>query len=191
MNQLPTLHRIRTRNYNSRRNFGEQVGRKRGESNFLRGFERAYFADAGGGIFANEFAQPQMGVADMVWVAWTNEKKDGGFTALCVEKILRRKSLVAFEAKLKDWQQALRQAYRYRYFSNQSIVVMPVETAKAAERNLSVFQEMGVGLWTFDKPSESIYKHYTHVRTRALNREAHQKAIVQISTQVDLRKLSK
>ena len=185
------IHRIRSTAFNSRKNFGDTAARKRGESNFLRAFERAYFASVDGGIVANEFAQPQLGVADLIWVAWNNEQNNSEFTALTIEKILRRRSLVAFEAKLKDWQQALRQAYRYRYFADKSIVVMPDEYSGPALRNLSIFEEMGVGLWVFKKSTNQIKKAFTPVGIRALNKEAREKAIKKISSQVNIRKLRK
>ncbi|MCF6314109.1 MAG: hypothetical protein L3J39_16800 [Verrucomicrobiales bacterium] len=187
----PPVYRIRSKAYNSRRNFGPEVGRKRGESNFLRAFERAYFTQVGGGIAANEFAQPQLGVADLVWIAWNHQHGDEEFTALSIEKILQRRTLIAFEAKLKNWQQALQQAYRYRYFSDKAIVLMPHENANSAISNLAIFEEHRVGLWSFEKSTQRIRKYYTPTRVKALSPAARQKAIAQISAQVDLSKLGK
>ncbi len=189
MSNPAKIHFIRPTGHSSRRNFGGSIARKRGESNFLRAFERAYFAKSGAGIAANEFALAQHGVADLVWIAWLNKKSEEDFTVLTLEKILRRRSLIAFEAKLKDWQQALRQAFRYRYFADKSIVVMPEENANPAISNLSVFEEMNVGLWTFNKDKKYISRPYTPVNVRALNQDAREKAIKRISSQIDLRKL--
>lgn len=191
MGSPPPVYRIRSKAYNSRRNFGSEVGRKRGESNFLRAFERAYFAQVSGGIVANEFAQPQLGVADLVWIAWSHQHKNEEFTALSIEKILQRRTLISFEAKLRNWQQALQQAYRYRYFSDKAIVLMPYENVTPAVSNLEVFEEHQVGLWSFEKSTERIRKHYTPMRVKALGPAARQKAISQISAQVDLSKLGK
>jgi len=190
MENLPPVYRIRAKAPNSRKNFGSVSSRKRGESNFLRAFERAYFAQVGGGIVANEFAQPQLGVADLVWIDWSQGDHDEEFTAVSLEKILKRRTLISFEAKLKNWQQALQQAYRYRYFSDKAIVVMPFENANPALKHIEVFDELKVGLWTFEKSSNRIRKHYTPTRVRALSKDARQKAIAKISTQINLSKLS-
>ncbi len=190
MEESSSIHRIRAKSYNSRKNFGGAVSRKRGESNFLRAFEQAYFEQVGGGIVANEFAQPQFGVADMVWIAWSHRDNDEEFSAVSLEKKLSRRTLISFEAKLKNWQQALQQAYRYRYFSDKAIVVMPDENANPALKNLSVFEELEVGLWTFNTSSGCLKKHHTPVN-RVLSKTARQKAIAQISLQVNLSKLSK
>ena len=53
---------------------------------------------------------------------------------------------VAIEAKMKNWQRALNQAYRYKLFSNQSYVCMPERHSKAAIANLDRFFQMEVGL---------------------------------------------
>lgn len=191
MVQPTSVYRIGTKAPNSRRNFGSASSRKRGESNFLRAFERVYFTQTGGGIVANEFSQPQLGVADMVWIAWSKGDAGEDFTAVSLEKILKRRTLISFEAKLKNWQQALQQAYRYRYFSDKAIVVIPYENAKPALKNIEVFEELKVGLWSFDKENERIRKHYTPTRIRALCSDSRQKAISKISTQINFRKLSK
>jgi len=189
MENSPPVYRIRAKAHNSRRNFGSESSRKRGESNFLRAFERAYFAQVGGGIVANEFAQPQLGVADLVWIAWSKGDHSEDFTAVSLEKILKRRTLISFEAKLKNWQQALQQAYRYRYFSDKAIVVMPYENATPALKHLEVFEELKVGFWTFDRSTNRIKKHYTPTRVRALSKNSRQKAIAKISAQINLSKL--
>lgn len=54
--------------------------------------------------------------------------------------------LVAFEAKLARWRDALHQAYRTRCFANQSFVVLPDATARVAAQHLSEFSRRRVGL---------------------------------------------
>lgn len=186
-----SVYRVRAKAPNSRKNFGSVTSRKRGESIFLRAFERVYFAQVGGGIAANEFSQPQLGVADLVWIDWNRSENDEDFSAVSLERILKRRTLISFEAKLKNWQQALQQAYRYRYFSDKSIVVMPYENANPALKNIEVFDELKVGLWTFDKSTNRIRKHYTPTSVRALSMDARQKAIAKISAQINFSKLSK
>jgi hypothetical protein len=68
----------------------------------------------------------------------------GGYTdvlALCPAG-----QLVAFEAKLARWRDALHQAYRTRCFANRSYVVLPDATARVAVQHLSEFSRRRVGL---------------------------------------------
>jgi len=53
---------------------------------------------------------------------------------------------VAIEAKLKDWKRALKQAYRYKWFSNKSFVFLPLENIAVPRKNISLFQRYNVGL---------------------------------------------
>jgi len=184
----PEVLKLSARGQNTRKNFGTAAARKRGESNFMRAFERAYFARASArGVAAGEFSLAGFGVADLVWIGWTRNSGLGEFTALALEKQLRRRHLHAFEGKLKDWRRALQQAFRYRYFADKAIVVMPYENADAAVANLDAFRHSSVGLWTFDVATETIREHYTPTRVRAFSSEAREKAIRSLSSKIDLR----
>lgn len=55
-------------------------------------------------------------------------------------------NVVAIEAKLKNWKQALKQAYRYRRFSDFSIVLMDADNVTPALKAENVFMEYGIGL---------------------------------------------
>ncbi len=186
------VHKLPSGTFNTRRNLPARVGRKRGESNFLRAFERAYFGGSGmAGMASGEFALSGYGVADLVWIAWRPDPAEQDFSAVSLEKQLSRRKLFAFEAKLTDWRRALQQAFRYRYFADKSVVVMPLENARAAVANLEAFQSMEVGLWTFDQETGTIKKHYTPVKSRALNSGARAKAIALLSSKLNLGKLRK
>jgi hypothetical protein len=68
----------------------------------------------------------------------------GGYTdvlALC-----QTGHLLAFEAKLVRWRDALHQAYRTRCFANRSYVVLPDATARVAVQHKSEFNRRRVGL---------------------------------------------
>jgi len=56
--------------------------------------------------------------------------------------------VVAYEAKLYDWKQGLLQANRYRYFADESYLVMPYQTIHRAQ--VAHFERIGVGLVAFD-----------------------------------------
>src|SRR6266853_5633998 len=59
-------------------------------------------------------------------------------------------TLIAFEAKLKDWKTALHQAYRNTCFAHSSYVLLPKDTALNAMRYLGEFVSRGVGLCYID-----------------------------------------
>ena len=54
--------------------------------------------------------------------------------------------VLAFEAKLTKWRDALHQAYRNTRFAHQSFVVVPTEIATRASRFAAEFERRGVGL---------------------------------------------
>lgn len=66
---------------------------------------------------------------------------------------------IAIEAKLKDWRRALKQAYRYKWFSNKSFVFLPLENIEIPKKNIVLFKKYNVGLAgvSRDKGIEVIY----------------------------------
>lgn len=56
------------------------------------------------------------------------------------------KKTIAIEAKLRNWQRALHQAYRYKWFSQKSFVCLPINRVNPAIKNIEKFKKMGVGL---------------------------------------------
>ncbi len=67
-------------------------------------------------------------------------------------------SIVAFEAKLRDWKRALLQASRYKTFANESWVLLDRSQANAAISNLPEFEKFNIGLATFS--TECTYDVY-------------------------------
>ena len=63
-----------------------------------------------------------------------------------------RQTVIAFEAKLTAWRDALQQAYRNTCFAHASYVVLPKDTATLAGRCLAEFEKRGVGLCYIDGP---------------------------------------
>lgn len=57
-------------------------------------------------------------------------------------------SIIAVEAKLKDWRRALWQASRYKIFSSQSWVILDKHTARSAISNIKEFEKYNIGLAT-------------------------------------------
>ena len=62
----------------------------------------------------------------------------------------RRKTLVAFEAKLDNWKRAFHQAYRSTAYANKSYVIVPEHVASRAMRDRDEFTFRGVGLCSFN-----------------------------------------
>jgi hypothetical protein len=79
-------------------------------------------------------------------------------------------STISLEAKLHDWKRALVQAYRYRWFSNYSFVLLPSEKAVSAKSNIELFRRHDVGLVTIG--TSGLFLHYCPVRRNRPANEA-------------------
>ena len=184
---------IRFSSSNSRRNFPIAISRKRTELLFLHAFQRAYINQrlGWGGI---EFPLSGYGVADFVWIGWRLNLSSEDATALALEKIKNRISerlFSAFELKINDWRKGLQQAYRYSYFADRAIVVMPLDKIKSARQNLGNFKELKIGLWGFNRSTGKIYQFYTPTKGKAKNPTARKKAIALLLKKINLCKFSK
>ena len=104
---------------------------------------------------------------------------------------LQRQQFTAFELKLRDWRKGIVQAYRYRYFCDCSIVVLPGDVAERASKRLELFASLDVGLWSFDPDSDVITKYFTPHQGTARNLEARNKAIESILNKIQLCKALK
>jgi hypothetical protein len=69
---------------------------------------------------------------------------EGGRTDVIA--LQKQGQLLAFEAKLTNWRDALAQAYRATFFAHRSYVLLPESTARLAEPHFSEFHERRVGL---------------------------------------------
>lgn len=177
--------------HDTRRNLPSASSRKRGESNFLAKFERAFFESempdaAEGKHFATgrEFALDGFGRADMLFMAWTHKSLDQEFTALALKK---RVKLTAIEAKLKDWRKGLMQAAAYRFFANRALLVIPPDTVRIALGFIETFRNLNVGLWEFDASLGTLRKHFTPRSGKPLNQKARERAIHRIAAGLKLR----
>ena len=149
---------------NPRRNFSNTRTGKRTESTFALSFVRAFVSSLPHRpiLVARELSMNGYGIADFVCVIRTPRVKQG---------------LFAFEIKMSDWRKALSQAYRYRYFANKAVVILPFSDAERAKLYCSTFKALGIGLWAFDKNSGQIKKIYTPRYRRPLNPAAKEKAL--------------
>jgi hypothetical protein len=190
LTQVLTLRRGQPRS-----NLPRQVCRKRGESNFVLAFARAYIASfAPHGLGAREFALSGFGIADLVWVVWERRSRVGEGTGLSVENRRTRsqwQKLTAFEMKLTDWRKGMAQAYRYSYFADIAVLVLPPNTARVAKAELKRFRELGLGLWSFDKASGKIRKLTTPRSSGPRNSRANERALESLNRLLKLRQFAK
>lgn len=169
---------IRFGAFNPRRNLPAASGRKRGEANFVAAFERDFAEhQKGHGVGGRQFELSGYGIADFVWIEF-GRKQGHNPQGDAV--------LTAFEMKLKDWKRAVAQAYRYSYFADRTIVVLPDEIANRAEKHLATFERLGIGLWSYDPGVEGIEKRFTPALGKARNPAARTKAIARISRKIKL-----
>ncbi len=70
------------------------------------------------------------------------------------DKNEEKTELIAFELKLKDWKRAIKQAFRYKSFSNISYVVIPSVGVHLAVKNIELFRKYNIGLAGFNSLQE-------------------------------------
>ena len=64
--------------------------------------------------------------------------------------------VIAIEAKLKNWNKALSQAYRYKKFSDQSFVLLDKAFSNSALKERDVFERYNIGLIIMDSNNYEI-----------------------------------
>lgn len=70
------------------------------------------------------------------------------------------KLIISIELKLKNWNQAIKQAYRYKSFSHYSFVVLDELNIKPAINNLNLFKDFNIGLASLNPQKELKIVHY-------------------------------
>lgn len=142
-----------------RRNLPGITSSKRGESNFVGAFYRKFEeARSQKGLGGTEFALPNFGIADLVWVCQLSGAARNRATFAASLKDVH---ITAFEMKLGDWRKALSQAYRYKYFADRVIVVLPPGKAKLAKEAIALFRDLEIGLWSFEGRTGKISRSFT------------------------------
>ncbi len=158
-----------------RKNLPAHLARKRGELLYLSAFQRAFVAGrSGNGVGGRQFAVSGYGMADFVWADASG----------CESK----PTLMAFEMKLRDWKKGLSQAYRYSYFADHSVVVLPPEAIGPAKANMNTFKKMQIGLWSFDPKSRTIREIHKPKASRPRNPNAKEKALSLLCRHAKFRK---
>jgi hypothetical protein len=181
----PTLHY--SRGANPRRNLPAKSARKRGESNFLRAFERAYLSSlSASGVARADFDFSGYGIADLVWISWQSPVSPDDMTAIGLTQRPKVR-VMAFELKLNDWRKGLQQAFRYSYFANCSVVVLPPAVARRAKQHLPDFRHLQVGLWSFEPKTGKVVRLFMPRHRRPRSTSAQHKAIASLLSLSKLR----
>jgi hypothetical protein len=132
------------------------------------------------------------GIPDLITFPWSAHQNQASASSLeALREKLQCQQLTAFELKLRDWRKGIVQAYRYRYFCDRSIVVLPGVVAERASKRLELFGSLDVGLWSFDPDTGLITKYFTPPQGTARNLQARNKAIESILNKIQLCKALK
>lgn len=83
--------------------------------------------------------------------------------------------VIAIEYKLKNWKQAIKQAYRYKSFSEESYVLLDKEYIDRARDNLDLFTKFNIGLASVD--NDKLEFHYKPISTKPFSEELSEKAL--------------
>lgn len=137
------------------------------EDRFNRSFAEAYNAQHSAlhrrsnrtsRVVALEVPVNGYGIADVVAVSWRGIVHTDLVSELQnhIDPTVR-----AFEGKLSNWRRGLMQAFRYRYFADAAILVVPLEKIALPEQHLASFKATNVGLWGFDEGSGVIAPVFT------------------------------
>lgn len=142
------------------------------EDDFVDAFHSVYIAkQKKRGISGKEFALEGFGIADLVHAQLMPVSKG---------KANRIGPITAFEMKLKNFKKAVSQTYRYSYFADRAIAVIPPRKKPLDEKTLQVLKKLGIGIWMFNKSLGTIHKLVTPCNTKARLPAAHRKACAAI-----------
>jgi len=166
-----------------RQNFNSSSTSDKKELKFVISFAREFYnkfyqkrPNSKDIFIARELPMNGYGIADLVIYIYPSETKS-----------IKRKSpstLISFEMKLSDWRKGLAQATKYKYFSNQSVVVLPDFVVKRAFKFVNNFKELKVGLWSYSEKTRKTRKYYTPKRAGAINNKLYNLAIDKITDKI-------
>lgn len=170
------LNRIYQYKFNHPQNNLNSFPKESPEENFAKHFSQ-YYKDnfskvhrtkaENNALFIREVPVSFAGIADLLVFNWKGNRS--------FESVISDSTIRAFEFKIDNWRSGLKQAYRYKNYSNSSILVMPLEKTKPALKYLNTFQTLKVGLWGYDFKTNKLVKHFTPRPTKANNSNSRRK----------------
>lgn len=102
-----------------------------------------------------------LGIPDLVAISWEVLPSEQQSLIRLATPELKDTTVRAFEAKIDDWKRGLMQAYRYRFFADATILVMPAKKQHCVAAHLALFEQLNVGFWTFDEHTNTVRRHFT------------------------------
>lgn len=88
--------------------------------------------------------------------------------------MINTNEIISIEAKLKNWKRALRQAYRYKSFSEESYVFMDESYIGSPLKNIDEFKKYNIGLCGVTEKGINLY--YKPIDTKPFSDELYNKA---------------
>jgi len=158
-------------------NLPQMANGKNQEGKFCKKFARI-FADSrtSVGVGLREFDLSGCGIADFLWVQYTDKPK----------RKKEVKKITAFEVKLKDWKRGIAQAYRYSYFADMVYLVLPEQKISLAMNNYNLFDQWGIGLYGFNEESKEYSQHIKAHDNGPRNIMIRERALKQLSRELNL-----
>jgi len=142
--------------------------------NFTKIHSRTHFNNY---YFLKEVPIYGLGISDLLSIGWKG--KDDILEDILNGKNAHSKLKVrAFEFKLKDWRGGLFQAYRYSYYADTSILVVPLNTFENAFPALVTFKKLNIGLWGYDEEKNILKIAYTPRSSKNLGKKYKDKFVL-------------
>ena len=176
-----TISLTRLTSYQPRLNLPEKTSSRRKETyllfSFLRWYQNYLFLKKPKRkhTFFREIELNGYGIADLMMFEYSNGRNR-------TKNQISSGYITTFELKIRDWKKALKQAIRYKYYSNRVIVILPRENVNTAKLNRKIFAELNVGLWAFDKKENRLEKIFTPRFHKPLNIRSKEKVLYLISS---------
>ncbi|MCU7201192.1 hypothetical protein [Turicibacter sanguinis] len=83
--------------------------------------------------------------------------------------------VISIEYKLKNWKQAMKQAFRYKCFSSETYVILDHYYSAPAIKNIDEFKKFNIGLASVDE--DRIYFYYRPIVSKPYNNQLYNKAL--------------
>ena len=96
--------------------------------------------------------------------------------------------IIAIEFKLRNWKQAIKQAYRYKSFSEESYVLLDRDYVEKAKENIDIFTKFNIGLAAVDENKIEFY--YRPKLVKPFSLDLTQKALSLFKEESEVHKFS-
>ena len=102
-------------------------------------------------VFVDRFLEALMGNPEpLAATCYIREFNNGTSSKPDIVAVSESGQVIAIEAKLSRWRDAMQQAYRNAFFADRSYVLLPPAAAARAAANIEEFRLRGVGICTLE-----------------------------------------